>query len=248
MLSTQVFGCLPSQTLKQTPPTPIPSQWVFFFFNSHPPPPFFYFFPENQLFPQQVWKIVKPSSCVPWASPLICGFTSSPGLCWSWKLNVENWSQTQNLSTPLSLLSFLPSFVSSFTHVFIYFDHKCSHGLTPERDGSFLTTWPRAQALLFLGPTCSTDTPAHLHTFLSLTNQMEPRGRGVLKVLVPTVHLQGPAAETICTWLFSWSGSKGVAAGGWKRQVPNPSLDWEKILREEDERGCQEGLAFQCLS
>lgn len=33
------------------------------------------------------------------------------------------------------------------------------------------------------------------------------------KLLVSLVHLHDLAPDTICTWLFSWSASKGVAAG-----------------------------------
>lgn len=58
MLSTQVFGCLPSQTLKQTPPTPIPSQWVFFFLTPTHPRPFFIFFLKTNCFPSRCGKLL----------------------------------------------------------------------------------------------------------------------------------------------------------------------------------------------
>lgn len=129
------------------------------------------------------------------------------------EFNFEKWSQTQNSPTFLSqTISPLHSLVHSFIHILIYFAHKYSCGLIPEREGSFLPTWAQNSSPFFSGPTCPTDTPAHPHTCFS-HHPGWAKGGFWTKLLVSLAHLHDLAPDTICTWLFSWSASRGVAAG-----------------------------------
>lgn len=108
--------------------------------------------------------------------------------------------------------SFSSPFTCSVIHILVYFDHKHSCSLIPEREGSFLTTGAQSSSPSFFRTHMS-----HRHTYTSPHAFFSPsrlsQGGFWTKLLVSLVHLHDLAPDTICTWLFSWSASKGVGAG-----------------------------------
>lgn len=140
------------------------------------------------------------------------------------EFNVEKWSQTQNSSTFLSqTISPLHSLVHSFIHILIYFDHKYSCSLIPEREGSFLTTWAQSSSPSFLRTHMS-----HRHTCTSphvfLTIQVEPRGfldqaPGLLSAPTRSGSRHNVHLVVLVVSI------QGCGCRRWKRQVSNPFLN-----------------------
>lgn len=70
--------------------------------------------------------------------------------------------------------------------------------------------WPGAQPFCFRDPHFP-QTHLHITTHFFLTSRLS---QGVSwKRLISSVQLQGPVPETIGTWLFLWSASKGMTVG-----------------------------------
>ena len=128
---------------------------------------------------------------------------------------------------PLSSVKlFLPSihlFIHSFIHILIYFDHKYSCSLIPEREGSFLTTWAQSSSPSFLRTHMS-----HRHTCTSphvfLTIQVEPRGFLDQAPCLLSAPTRSGSRHSLHLVVLVVS-IQGCGCRRWKRQVSNPFLD-----------------------
>lgn len=168
----------------------------------------------------------KPFSRVLWACLLIYGFTTSPGLSWNWKPWVQRWemkSDTKFIHFPQSD-SFSSPFTCSVIHILIYFDHKHSCSLIPEREGSFLTTGAQSSSPSFFRTHMShRHTCTSPHAFFSPSRLSQGGFLDQAPGLLSAPTRSGSRHNLHLVVLVV--SIQGCGCRRWKRQVYNPFLD-----------------------
>lgn len=196
-----------------------PLPWVFFFFLL----PSFVFL--KTVSPAGVGN-GKPFSRVLWACLLIYGFTTSPGLSWNWKPWVQRGemkSDTKFIHFPQSD-SFSSPFTCSVIHILIYFDHKHSCSLIPEREGSFLTTGAQSSSPSFFRTHMShRHTCTSPHAFFSPSRLSQGGFLDQAPGLLSAPTRSGSRHNLHLVVLVV--SIQGCGCRRWKRQVYNPFLD-----------------------
>lgn len=168
----------------------------------------------------------KPFSRVLWACLLIYGFTTSPGPSWNWKPWVQRWevkSDTKFIHFPQSN-SFSSPFTCSVIHILIYFDHKHSCSLIPEREGSFLTTGAQSSSPSFFRTHMShRHTCTSPHAFFSPSRLSQGGFLDQAPGLLSAPTRSGSRHNLHLVVLVV--SIQGCGCRRWKRQVYNPFLD-----------------------